>query len=414
MNLILWIIVILLILGTLDLLTYNMPKFNSQLYNTAFVITYFLFTGKYYYGADIYNYHRHYVNIPSPLEILNGADTEFSEIGYNLAVSLANSAGLSLWWFTALVSTLFFYSIYRLFKYIPHHRTFALMILVVLEYNLIFAALRQCMAVSALILMVLCLWEKKYIRSIIWCVLCISFHKSGIFIAVPLFFLITISYINIPNNYYRMLMMAMILLVFLPLQAIYIQVMEQFELPQNISNSIEHHLSLGKQMQSIFGVYILYFIILILARNSRNRAIEKRYLWIVLAGLTLIAFTYQYFYLLNRVRSYFTPILIAYIFSITDYNSTDIQQKPLYFRQGVKVTTQAAAIVVMLFAIHTTVSFYHSQQHLKHNIYSTCTIFDLLAHDKKELQQERLALAQGFWEDDFMEQTKQLEITGDD
>jgi hypothetical protein len=139
-------------------------RLHNQIYHIAFFITFFLFTIKYYYGADVINYYKFYKDIADPISIIlqePGTETPF-EIGFVLFMSILKWINLSYWWMTALVSIIYFYAIYKLFNLIPSYKIVALLILVLLDYNLIFATHRQCLAVSFFILLFLSYLEKKY------------------------------------------------------------------------------------------------------------------------------------------------------------------------------------------------------------------------------------------------------------
>ena len=65
MGLITTIILVLLCFSVTEFILPSNKRIHEQLYKVAFFVTFFLFTIKYYYGADVINYYKVYNNIPN-------------------------------------------------------------------------------------------------------------------------------------------------------------------------------------------------------------------------------------------------------------------------------------------------------------------------------------------------------------
>ena len=110
-----FIFVVLLLFSLTDFMWPGQQKLHRQLYELAFFVTYFLFTIKYYYGADIATYVPVYENIESPQVLLTQGSKHSStfELGYLLFCSVLHHVGVSFWLMTAIVSTFYFYAIHK-------------------------------------------------------------------------------------------------------------------------------------------------------------------------------------------------------------------------------------------------------------------------------------------------------------
>ena len=195
MSLIVIILVFLFVMSFVNVLLRDQQPICNQLYKISFFITFFLFTIKYYYGADIANYVPMYETIPTPLEIYqNGYDKYggYFETSYVYLCSIAKYLGVSFWSFTALISCFYFYALYKLFENVKNYKIVALFIIVLLDYNLIFAAYRQCMSVSFFMLAYVAYINKKKFRMFIYLILVALLHKSG-FLFSALFIIILLK-----------------------------------------------------------------------------------------------------------------------------------------------------------------------------------------------------------------------------
>ena len=404
-NYITLILTISILFGLSDFLTTRVPQLQRLIYVIAAATIYLLFTIKYYYGADMQHYYDYYEWSPSIRDALLHPSDYYFEQGYTVLCSVCKYAHISFYWFTAIISTLYFAVIFLLWRYIPRKRSFALMILVVLDYNLIFAAFRQCLSVSFFILMVLALHNKRYLWAMLCAFLTVWMHKSGAFVVgISLAFWL-IRGQRFPQWVYPLLLMLLLLLLVLPMSKIWLVAAQLLHLPGGYSASLMHHLGLGKQIQTVFLLYLM----LLLCMSHFQQYAHTRFTTIasfVLTGTLLIVLLYQSYYLLGRLRSYFLPVIIVYLFRLIQ-QSESIHPVIPYGR----LFKQTAVLSVFLYSAHLTYSFHRSAQQMKYPIYNACTVFDLNGHNKRELQQRQLKLAKNWWKTDFHKGLKQNQVS---
>ena len=387
-----------MLFGFSDFLTERSPRLQRAVYYLAFFVISFLFTIKYYYGADIHAYSLFYNEVPSIHTILAHPDDipYDMEFGYAIFCRLLKDAGVSFYWMTAIISIFYFVVIGVLFRQIKRKRSFALAILVVLDYNCIFATYRQCLAVSCFVLMVLCLQNRKFLWVVVMAVLTSVFHKSGAFVvAVVLLYEMLHSHWVKPVIY--QLLLAVLILVFvLPIANISSALISLLPLPVTYITSINHHLMLGKQVQVVFVMYAA--VLFVIAHYNQYR--HSRVGTVAAAafiGLIFVAVLYQYYYMLWRIRSYFLPLMIVYGFNLVQ--QTEDEQVHVPYGKAIK---QLACIVIFLYLGHFIHLCQRSSYESKHDIYAVCTVFDLIDHRPADVQKSQLKKARLWWEEDFM------------
>ena len=366
----------------------------------AIVLTWLLFTIKYYYGPDIWFYVPNYETIPAIGELLAHPDDSQFEIGYALFCSLLRHVGVSFYWMTAIVSTFYFACIYLLFREIKRKQTFALMILVILDFNLIFAAYRQCVSVGCFILTALALRNEKYLKALCWAVLTMLFHKSGAFVVAATLmlylFFYAIRHFELRSWVYELLLVVLVIVLLLPMANITNSFIHSLPLPSSYIDSIKHHLGLGKQIQAVFALYaILLIVIAHYLKHEKTR--QSTIAVFALAGLVFIVALYQYYYLLNRIRSYFIPLAIYFVFTKSQDAETGTQVLPY-----AKLLKQLACIVTYLYLAHNVYTFTIGASRLHYKIYRPCTVLNLIGHQKEAVQRQQLNIAYGYWTQDFM------------
>lgn len=402
MNLITVIQVIAILLGLTDFLTERYPRLQRDIYYISLFTVTFLFTIKYYYGADILNYVHFYREISSsPKYVWHHSDTiplNF-ELGYALLCSAMKHVGISFYWMTAIISLFYFAVIALLFRNIPRKRSFALAILVVLDFNCIFATYRQCLAVSCFVLFVLCFKDRRYILGVLMAVLTVLFHKSGIFAVGLTGLLMLIPARKDSASLYQLLLLVLVLTLVMPIAQISGPFIRHLPLPSSYLVSIQHHLTLGRQIQTIFVVYaVTLFVIAYFTQYNRSRV--QAITVSVIAGLILVAFMYQYYYLLVRLRSYFLPLVITYAFSLVQ--GSEDQGKRVPYGALVK---QAASFLLLLYMGYATYAFNRDTRKMKSNVYIASTVFDLLDHRSSDIEKSQMNKALKFWKEDFMKDT---------
>ena len=409
MSLITIISIFIIVMATTDFMFPNMPRLKNDIYKVSFFIVYFLFTIKYYYGADIHTYVPQYENIPSISYILaHPFDMRF-ELGYSIFCSILKSLGCSYWCMTAIISTIYFTAIYTLFKHLKTNKIFALMILVVIDNNLIFAAFRQCLSVSFFIFMILALQKRKYIETIICASLTILFHKSGIFVVLP-----TLLYLLIPNYIikqyiFQILLLLLCVLLFFPLIKLITPIVGLLPLPDQSLESIQHHLLLGRTVQVVFLVYLTTILCLTyFSKNQTNKINTIKYA--VIIGLILIVCLYQYYYVLNRMRSYFLPFIIIYTIN-SAYEYFKDNNKLLPYSTLLK---QLSILFIFIYVSYFTYTIEKTYSQTISQFYDRTTIFELRHHSKAEIRARQLKKAETYWLKDFFRNAENVIKNTDD
>lgn len=407
MNFVILVLIVPFICAISDFFTFNMPKLQNQIYGLSFLVTYLLCTSKYYYGGDIWIYENFFQSLPENIFQIKDFSTENIrfEVGYTYLCAIVKQLGGTMWEVSAITSTIYFVAIYKLFKYIPSHRSFALYILLVLDSTLILTQFRQSIAVACFIFMALAFWNKRYFLSLLWCIASILFHKSGIFISVPVFILLNLYRIKIDKNIYSVMALILVLMLLIPVIDLILAFTDKLYLTQSMSKSILHHLTLGRQIQTVFFVYIIYIVSILMFRKFQpdNVRYEKQFQWIVLAGTVLIVFLYQYYYLLNRLRSYFLPFIITYMFILADKGQWHRIGARKDTISAVNIIRSISVLIFFVYGITLSISFHRSSLMLKSKIHNNVpTILALLKESPESVKKRQLKKAQQFWDYDYM------------
>lgn len=389
-----YITIIILILLCFSVTDFILPKnkpLHGHLYKLAFLITFFLFTIKYYYGADVVNYYKCFSKIESPLSVLTSEKNVF-EIGFMLYMSIFKWLGLSYWLMTAVVSIIYFYAIYKLFELIPSYKILALLILVVLDYNLIFATHRQCLAVSFCIFMYFAYVNKKYFLMLVYSILVVTMHKSGIVFVLPTLILWSLNF-NVRRCDYFICLLVLFIMLLLPLQTILNNLVTVLPLGNEIKVSLYHHIIFMNKKQ---GIILLYAItLMLLSLYTINDSQYKKLSVIVLLGTFVISMFYQMHAVLWRLRSFFLPFMIVYLFyALTNRNSIIV-----YSALG-RYNKLVINLAVVLMMTYITYGIYKNDilmRSLKSGIYEKSTIFDLLKRSEEDIKADRLKRASKYW-----------------
>ena len=400
MNLITLILTIAILFGVTDFLTERWPRLQRDIFYIAWFVVTFLFTIKYYYGPDIWAYVPFYENVPSIAQIIAHPDDLSSgfEPGYAIFCRVLKELGVSFYWMTAILSCFYFLIILVLWKKIESKRAFALAILVSLDYNVICYEMRQCLAVIAFLLMVLCLERKSYLWAIVCGVAAIFCHKSGFVAVIPTlgYFLLSSSRVSM-RTISQLLLILLVIMFLLPITKLSLEFLNRLPLSDAVLFSINHHLSLGRQVQAVFVVYALTLVCLV---HYTQYCKSRKEIFAIGAtiGILCIVMLYQYYYLLNRVRSYFTPLIIVYIFNVVQ--NAEKQERHIPYGQLMK---QLTCLILCIYMAHTVVAIHRGGQVLKNRVNDTCTVFDLMGDGSKEaIQRRQITKARKFWEEDYM------------
>lgn len=395
MNLLIIIFVFLFVLSLTDFFPLT-QKSHKILYETAFFATFFLFGIKYYYGGDIFHYVPLYDGIESPLKVLL-QESKFAdnwEFGFLLFCSICKFLGLSFWLMTLIITIFYFYVIHKLFEKIPSKKIFALFFLVILDYNLIFAAYRQCLSVSCFILMIYAFTEYKYLKCLIFFILTSLLHKSGFYISVISISFLFFTNIKLDKRIYYILFILLLFMLILPFMEYFTEFIKKFNLSESAYQSIKHHLLLGKKFQTIIGIYLL--LIIIVAYHHKINFENKKIEWFIFASILMLIVLYQQYYILNRIRSYFIPILIVYVFNL----SYDKIRMP-----NTLILRQIFVILIYIYSLNSIRAKYidFNITLVKSGIYNSSTIFDRIKKSEAEIKKEQMRKAKIYWEEEFME-----------
>ncbi|MBQ6766575.1 MAG: EpsG family protein [Paludibacteraceae bacterium] len=366
----------------LEFLTIRNKRSNKLIYNIAFFIVLFIVSIKYYYGPDIALYIPTYNNIEDTFSYKTDLHIE---PGFSIFCLILKKLGVSYWGMTFIVTILYFTAIRILFSSLTKYRTLALTALVTFDYNLMFFELRQSLAVSFFIFAFLCARKNKDIPMILALILTSLLHKSGIFFSFILFIVVYSKKVKIESYSYLIPIVLLFVIQLLP----FTKALPALNLPPNVISSIEHHLTLGKNLQFILPIYLLMFIILL--TDKKNGADDNKWIGLfVFISVLFIAVFYKYWFLLNRLRSYFIPMLIVYIFNI------------LADERCSKYLKQTFITLLFLYTVKTTLNLYVSENKSYSKINRAQTIFILKDKTEDEVVKESLKRAESFWKNEYI------------
>lgn len=387
--------------GLLDLLTDHWPAMQRQLFPVVTIGLYVLCIIAYYYGPDILTYVPYYEEIARPEQLIHNPKLAGSfEFGYAMFCSLMHAMGLSYWGMTAVVKTLYFIALWVLLRRLPKRQIFAMACVVMTDINLIMHENRQCLAVSFFIFMILLIERRQYLLGILFAVITMTMHKSG-FIPVGLtvvgiFFYHNRQYATI----YTLLILGLLVIITLPVQRISSSLIQYLPLPSSYMASLTHHLSVGLQFQTIAIIYLALLLVFSLYLSYTQ---PSRYTWItflVMVGMAVIVLLYPYYFLLIRVRSYFTPFIVYYLIillSSKEYTSS----VPLG-----NMIKQALMLLVIAFYLHVAISQERGARALHSPVYKACTVFELRHASSKQIRARQFRIARNYWKTDYMRQAK--------
>lgn len=400
--------IFLLLIGAaiLDFALTRYVRLQESVYRIALIVTWFLFTIRYYYGADIYNYVPVYEHLQPWYWYLQHPDHYEFEHGFVQFCAVLKGLGLSYYWMTAIVTMFYFVVIGLLFSKIKRHKSLALMALVIFDYNLIFAAHRQCLAVAFFILMVLALDKRQYIWAALLAVLCSEMHKSGVFIASMTWIIYVLHHHKLERVFFLSLIALLMLMLVLPMTALNTSFVASLPLPESFIRALTEHLSLGRRIQVVWTMYAMVLVCIEYYLQNRENLGQRGTEAVVIMAAVLIVLLYQYFYLLVRLRSYFLPVLLVYLFRLVQ-DAEDSGEPG--FRGGVLLKELCCIFAIAYFG-YVTYRFEQSANRMferaytpgKKTIYSTSTVFDLRHRSAKDIQEERMLIAKYYWWYDYM------------
>lgn len=383
-------IITLLILSVLEFLCCTKShnyKYQNLLYSLAFFIFFFISSIKLYYGADITLFIPFYDSL-NTIELSNN----YFEPGIIFFWYCCKSLNISFWGMTFIINCFYFLSIWMLFKHLNAHKVFALLILVVFDYNLIFYQLRQQLAVSMFIFAFLYAIDEKYWKMFLLLCLTTILHKSGGFFSILLVLIVSCKNYEIKRMNFITAILIMFLLVLIPVENICNSLYDIF--PAKIVDSINMHFAMSSA--PIQSILIIYTLIGLMLYYSVNKSTYTNNIWIsmVLMSMLTIAVFYKYRFFLLRLRSYFLPILIVYIFNAVQ--NSDI---PKYLYQ---ITT----ILLLIISVRTILNFIKigndpnsSKADVGH------VVFELFNNNDADIKKDALNKATIFWNKEYNKMT---------
>lgn len=381
MSLMVILILLLIPLSFFELLFEKSERSQRFLFQIAFFMAFFVVFIKYYYGTDIKIYTSLYDSIAS----VSLYDSSYFEPGFLLFLRFCKAINLSFWWVTALITFLYFSALRLIFLQIPKYRVLALLILVVFDYNLMFFELRQCMAVAFFLLAYISHNSQKKIAAFCYLILVILFHKSGIFMVVMFGITIGMKNTKVKSYLYGIAIFCMLLLISLPIERILALVLKVFD-DGVVIRSVEHHLLVVDNFQLVYIVYVLLSVLLyLIAKKEKEASFDSQFVFV---SFVLIVLFVKHWFLLNRIRSYFLPIILMYIFS----NQQHIERK---------IIKQIAFSGVAIYMLLTTFLLYRNIESAKSKVNYPQTIFSLLKHSKSEIIEKTDKRIDKFWKDEY-------------
>lgn len=396
MILILIPIIITAFFSVIELNIPNQKRLQNQLYQIVFYTVFFIVGIKYYYGPDIHLYVPLYENIESPLYIWkNGSSVgKGIEIGYLYYCSILKWIGCNFWLFTFSITCIYFYAIYQCFKHIEKYKITALFALTVFESNILFFEFRQAIAVSLFILGILAFLEKKYIKYLFYVAISIFFHKSAIFVVVLSFIILFVPTIKYSRNYYLSLCLIIISGIFVSFGDILTLLTVSLPIPLSTVNSILHHLDVENNFQTILILYCTTFVCLYQYSINTDNS-KKRFYILILSFFLIIAIFYKYWFFLNRVRSFFSPLIIGFI--INELSKTKL--KLIFIKQTL-------VILLFCFAFIYTRGLYLIETNSKSKVLAATTLFSRINKTEEEIKKTNIDKAVLYFKKEYLKNHK--------
>ena len=164
-------------------------------------------------------------------------------------------------------------------------------------------------------------------------------------------------------------------------------------LSKSAYNSLVLHLRLGKPIQLIFPIYLLAIINLAYYTDMDSK--DKKMHWMMWCCIAVIVFLYQYWFLLNRLRSYFLPFLLVYIFNVL----SNSKQKDV-------VLKQIFVVGFFVYCFVFTFGNYKKNRTLTSKINNISTVFERFKYTENEIKQRQMKEALIYWKIDFQNELK--------
>ncbi|MBO7234763.1 MAG: EpsG family protein [Paludibacteraceae bacterium] len=390
MNYLTLILLVMLCFVIVEMLCGRYDKVCKQVYDLAFVTLVVMVGAKYMLGPDVANYFPHYNTLPH-------LDSLFSQLGYlqfepgfNLYCSVLKTMGVSFWGMTLMVTLIYYAAVYLLFRRLTAHRTLALFALILLDYNLVLYEYRQCLAVAFFIFAYLLLEKRRYVAGAVCVLVCVLMHKSSVFVCMATVLFMMFWQFELDKKAYITLALLLCSMLVLPMSSLGDVVVRSLPLNDTIKDSLSLHLAMGSKVQIVFPIYFLAIVCLAYYSNFAEK--DKRWHWMMWLCVAAIVTLYQYWFLLNRLRSFVLPFLLVYM-------QSEMAQSE---RKKDHLPAQLFAVVFMLYAAVFTYSSNQTPSYAKSKTNRVSTVFELNKHSQVELQERQMKEAILFWEHDFV------------
>lgn len=383
----------LLIFCLAEALADRYPNMQKQIFHLAFAWAFVWSTLKFAYGPDIITYIPLYRTIAAPGVILSNWGSNLFESGFMLFTSVCKSLHMHYWTYTAVISVLYFSAVFLLMRKVNYYPTIAFTILMCLDSNLYLKEFRQCLAVTFFIFGILLFMKKYNLWAALSLMVSCTMHHSAKYIILVTIILYGLSFIKPDKRAYYVLFFTIIALLFIPLGKLASNV--EFVSGNKTLMSLAEHISVSNNgFQKVVVVYIA--LTALLAYYMRPNEGNKTMHWIMWCCIALIVLIFDYWFLLNRLRSYFLPFLILY--TTEQLSGYSAESSSLHD----KLPKQLFA--VLLFAFVAFDAIWTVPQNLKKQKYPTdtiCLVTQLRHTDELVLTERQMQRAVKYWKNDY-------------
>ena len=183
----------------------------------------------------------------------------------------------------------------------------------------------------------------------------------------------------------------------LPVKAIILSIVSKLPLNANVIESLDHHFSNSVPIQIISILYLS--IIVVLSLVSTKGEIQKKLNYFIGVFVFMIVVFYENNMVLNRMRSYFLPLAIIYIFNLlcNIENEEEVDVVDWFKGLSKKLIPQTLLTIFTLFAVAQIFSIYTLHTTSESRIYDISTVFQLRNKTEEEIKEERMNRAKVFW-----------------
>lgn len=388
---------IVIVMAVVELLLHGMQRMKRDLFYVAMVVAWVGFTSKYYYGPDIVIYTLLYDESWSLYDLVFGHYTGGYEIGYVYFNAICKAFGMGFWGMTAVVSTLFFLAVFLVLRRLEDKRVLALALVLVIMKDLIYAQLRQCMAVSFFVFAVVEAegWrtngrkgKRDVFGAVLFGLISMTMHKSA-FVIVPLtvFYYVLQPYM-MRKNTWPVLLTLLAMLVIVPTWDLIVAVTDVLNINGMTMDSIRLHLSFVNLRQTNLLIYGTALLVLVMYSRGQER--KGFMVATVFCGMIVIVVLYQYYFIVDRLRSYFALFVIYYIFNTMRVAA---EKREPY----VNIVRQLCEIVLLFFMVGKTYSFDKASRAEQGDLLEVSTVFDLIDEDVTVVRERQMEKGRRFW-----------------